>query len=144
MKEIVRYRHCFVCGDQNQTGLRAKFFDTQGQAVTELVADSAFEGYRGIYHGGVLTALLDEVMIKAILSRGIYAVTAELTVRFRHPVSVGERIRLAGRVVRSRGRVFATEGEAVGGDGTVFATAKGSYVEARDALKSRLVQSVEP
>ena len=144
MKEIVRYSRCFVCGDQNTSGLQAKFFEDGGQAITELVAAPGFEGYHGIFHGGVLASLLDEVMIKAILSRGVFAVTAEITVRFRHPVSIGEKLRITGKIVSQRGRIYTTEGAAVGSDGTVFATAAGTYLEAREDLKSRLVRSLDP
>lgn len=144
MKEIVRYSHCFVCGDQNEHGLRAKFYDVDGEAVTELLTDEMFAGYRGLYHGGITSTLLDEVMIKAILARGIMVVTAELTVRFKRPIKTGEKLRLVGRVAKSRGRVYRTEGEAIGSDGTVYATAKGTYVEAGEELKTTLAESVDP
>ena len=143
MKEIMTYAHCFVCGDKNKHGLQASFFDDGSQVITELETKKAFEGYRGIYHGGIISTLLDEVMIKAILARGVLAVTAEITVRFRRPLGIGVKLRLAGRIVGVRGRVYATEGEAVGEDGTVYATARGSYLEAVDDLRSKLAESVE-
>lgn len=144
MKEIAKYSRCFVCGDQNQHGLQARFFDDAGQAVTEVVSEAAFEGYKGIYHGGVIATLLDEVMIKAILAQGILAVTAEITVRYRRPVKTGEKLRFVGRIVRNRGRVYLTEGEAFGDDTTIYATAKGRYVEVSEDLRSCLAESIEP
>ena len=144
MKEIVKYSHCFVCGDQNEHGLKARFFDDGDQAVTDLVTEPVFEGYRGIYHGGLISTLLDEVMIKAILARDVMAVTAELTVRFRKPLGIGVKLHLTGKIIRVKGRVYITEGEAVGEDGTVYATAKGRYIEAPDELRSKLVESLEP
>lgn len=144
MKEIVRYRRCFVCGDENEHGLKARFFDDGDQAITDLVTEPAFEGYRGIFHGGIISTLLDEVMIKAILARDVLAVTAEMTVRFRQPLGIGVKLRLAGRIVRVKGRVYVTEGEAVGEDGTVYATAKGRYVAAPSELRSRLAESIDP
>lgn len=144
MKEIVKYSRCFVCGDQNEHGLKARFFDDGDQVVTDLVTEPAFEGYRGIYHGGIVSTLLDEVMIKAILARDVLAVTAEITIRFRQPIGIGVKLRLAGRVVRVKGRVYVTEGEAVGEDGIVYATAKGTYIEAPPELRSQLAESIEP
>lgn len=144
MEEIVRYSHCFVCGDQNDQGLKARFFDNNGEAITELVTETAFEGYRGIYHGGIVSTLLDEVMIKAILTRGIVALTAELTVRFRQPVKTGGKLKLVGRLLRSKGRVYFTEGEATGPDGEVYATAQGRYVAAKADLRAVLTQSIDP
>ncbi len=143
MKEILRYSNCFVCGDQNRHGLKARFFFDGEKAVSEITATPEFEGYRGIYHGGVISSLLDEVMIKAILARGKYVVTVELTVRYQLPVNVGDKINLSGRVVKSKGRVTFTEGEARGTDGRVYATATAKYVEADSRMKNRLMQSAE-
>ncbi|MFQ5499082.1 MAG: PaaI family thioesterase [Candidatus Zixiibacteriota bacterium] len=143
MKEIIKYPNCFVCGERNAHGLKARFYQEEQSAVTEVVATDSHEGYRGIYHGGVLSALLDEVMVKAILAVDRYAVTAELTVRFRLPVFVGDRLRCVGRIVRHKGRMYLTEGEAVRDDGAIVATASGKYIEADDALRERLLDSID-
>jgi uncharacterized protein (TIGR00369 family) len=141
MKEVVKYPGCFVCGDKNENGLQARFFFDGQQVVTEVVTLERFEGYRGIYHGGIIATLLDEVMIKAILVQERYAVTAELTVRFHKPVRIGDKIRFTGKVVKSKGRVFWTEGTVTSGDNQVLATATGRYVEATAEMKEALMQS---
>ncbi len=143
MKEVSKYSNCFVCGDCNQHGLQARFYYDGDKAVSEVVAAEAFEGYRGIYHGGIVSTLLDEVMIKAILAEDIYAVTAEMTVRFVAPVKTGDKLTFTGRVTKSKGRMYFTEGKATGEDGQVFASATGKYIEARPELKQVLVQSIE-
>ena len=143
MQEIVKYHNCFVCGDRNSGGLQARFFFDGQQATSEIVADESFEGYRGIYHGGVISAMLDEVMIKALLAGDIYAVTAELTVKFKRPVRTGETVRFAGRETGRKGRVYFTEGEALAADGQPYATATGKYIEARAELRDELTQSLD-
>jgi uncharacterized protein (TIGR00369 family) len=143
MKEIVRYRRCFVCGDENEHGLQARFFYDGEQAVSELKALDTFEGYKGIYHGGIISAMLDEVMIKAILARDIFAVTAEITIRYHRPIETGASLHFTGRVVRHSGRVYYTEGEVCSSDGTKFASAHGKYLEARPDLKARLQESLD-
>lgn len=143
MKEVPKYPNCFVCGDQNETGLKARFYFDGEKAFTEVTASAQFEGYMGIYHGGVISSLLDEVMIKSILARGKYVVTVELTVRYLAPVNVGDRIIFSGRLVKTRGRVNFTSGEACGDDGRVFATATAKYVEADDEMRRRLMKSAE-
>ena len=134
MKEILKYPGCFVCGDLNQFGLQAKFFYDDGRAICEVSADERFEGYRGIYHGGIIATLLDEVMIKAILAVDCYAVTAEMTVRYRAPVRIGDQLKFVGRVVRRKGRVYLTEGEVTVGSDQVVAMATGKYIEARPEM----------
>jgi uncharacterized protein (TIGR00369 family) len=143
MEEIAAYKGCFVCGQENVKGLQAKFSYDGEQALTELIAIEQFEGYKGIYHGGILATMLDEVMIKAVLARGVFAVTAEMTVRFKRPVKTGERIRFSGRIVSHKGRVYYTEGEALGEDDRPCAVATGICVEAKPGLKEQLIQSID-
>ena len=137
----MKYPNCFVCGDKNIYGINAKFYFDGEKAFTELLADEKFEGYKGIYHGGVISSLLDEVMIKAILASNKFAVTAEMTVKYKIPVKVGEKLKFIGIVIKEKGRLFFTEGSAVGEDGTVYATATGKYVLATDELKNQLMKS---
>jgi uncharacterized protein (TIGR00369 family) len=143
MKEIISYPGCFVCGGRNVHGLQAKFHLEGEQAVSEIMATTEFEGYKGIFHGGVVASLLDEVMVKAILAQDVFAVTAEMTVRYIKPVRIGERIRFIGRIISHRGRHYTTEGEAVGEDGARYATATGIYLEAKSGLKQELITSAE-
>ncbi|HEX9750222.1 MAG TPA: PaaI family thioesterase [candidate division Zixibacteria bacterium] len=130
MEEIIKYAGCFVCGDQNPEGLRIRFYyDDHRQAVADCEADPKFQGYKGVFHGGLAATLLDEIMVKAVLAERRYAMTAEMSVRFKSAIRVGERLHLIGRVTRRRGRLFETEGEIVTSDGAIRATATGKYLE---------------
>ena len=128
MKEIAKYSYCFVCGDQNDNGLRIKFYTDGSEAVARYTTQEEFQGYRGITHGGILATLLDEIMAKAIIAEGIVPVTAEMTVRFKKPTRTGDQIQLTGRVFRKRGRMYSTEAEARREDGQLLATATGKYI----------------
>lgn len=138
MKEVVRYKRCFVCGEENACGLKAKFLWDGREVHTTVTASPNHEGYNGIYHGGIVASLLDEVMVKAILATGVLSVTAEMTVRFKKPVKIGETITYTGRIVESKGRLYTTESEAVDSEGEVVATATAKYLEARSDLKAQL------
>ena len=141
MKEVVKYANCFVCGDKNDHGLRARFFFDGREAFCEITATEDKEGYQGIFHGGIISTLLDEVMIKAILAADVYVVTAEMNIRFFKPVMVGDKVRFTGRVVRNKGRVYFTEGEAADLTGDLYATATGKYIEAGGDLKDTIRDS---
>ena len=83
MKEIERSDGCFACDWNNPAGLGIRFY-TDGQgAYGEYIPTEVYQGYKGIVHGGILAALLDEVMAKALAAHGIDGVTAKLEVRFR-------------------------------------------------------------
>lgn len=98
IEEIINYKGCFVCGEDNKSGLKLNFyFDSASKkAWTEFVPDRHFEGYRDILHGGIISSVLDEVMIKAILYENILAVTSKLTIEFKQPAAIGEKLRAEG------------------------------------------------
>jgi acyl-coenzyme A thioesterase PaaI-like protein len=143
MREIARYSGCFVCGDKNDIGLKAKFYFKDGRAVAECFAERRFEGYRDIYHGGITSTLLDEVMIKALLGRDIIAVTVELAVRFHRAVPIGQKLLLEGGVEKEKGRLYTTWGLARTADGDVVASATGKYIRAKGDMMNKLLQSLE-
>ncbi len=142
MKEILKYPGCFVCGENNDLGLKARFYYENGEAVAEIVADKRFEGYQGIFHGGIVSTILDEAMIKAILAENKYAVTAEITVRFHRPINIGDKLRIVGKICETKGRMFITESKAIGNGGEIVASACGKCVEAKPDLLNRLKQSI--
>jgi len=143
MKEILKYPGCFVCGENNNFGLKARFYYENREAVTDIVADKRFEGYKGIFHGGIISTILDEAMIKAILAENKYAVTAEITVRFHLPINVGDKLRIIGKVSETKGRMFFTEAKALRNGQEIVASANGKCFEAKPELLSRLKQSIK-
>lgn len=68
-------------------------------------------GYDGVVHGGILFALLDDVMANWLYLRGEVCFTAKAEIRYRHPVSVGETLSLEGRLLERRGRRVVLEGK---------------------------------
>ncbi|MBD3380944.1 MAG: hotdog fold thioesterase [candidate division Zixibacteria bacterium] len=143
MQEVTKYKYCFVCGDQNESGLKARFFvQTDGSVTSEYTVEQRFAGYDNIMHGGIAASLLDEVMIKAILKDDVLAVTAEMTVKFKAPVYVGQKMVLVGRVIESKGRLYRTEGVAEVA-GKVVAEATGTYIRARGELAEELSRSLD-
>lgn len=142
MKEIARYSGCFICGENNECGLKAKFFFENGKAVAECVAQKRFEGYPNIFHGGITAALLDEVMIKALLARDIFAMTVELTVKFHKAVFIGQKLLCEGELEHHRGRLFLTRGTVRLESGEEVATASGKYLEVKSDMKQKLVLSL--
>lgn len=140
MEEVIKYSGCFVCGDCNPNGLNARFFYDGTAVTTEIVADKRFEGYSGICHGGITAALLDEVMVKVVLARGIFSTTAEMTVRYHRPVRVGERVICRGWVTQQKGRAWFTEATAVNGEGQPLASATGKYIQALAEFRDELMK----
>lgn len=142
MKAIQRYGNCFVCGDNNDIGLKLDFYEKDGKARAEFTPTKNFEGYKDILHGGILSTLLDEVMIKSILAKKILTVTSQIEVKFKKPAVIGEKLIIEGGITAERGRLIFTEGKVFREDGTVVAEAKGKFFRTEGRIKKQLEQGM--
>jgi uncharacterized protein (TIGR00369 family) len=111
MTELRDNQCCYVCGAENPSGLRVVFqIDKAARSIrASFTPSAAHQGYEGIVHGGILSALLDETMAKLAFSLGIPAVTAEMTVKFKSPASPGEELSIAGRITHETRRLIQAE-----------------------------------
>ena len=142
-EEIVSDSRCFVCGLANRHGLQVRFFRHGADAARATCDPGAtFTGYDGLLHGGISAALLDEIMIKAVLASGCLVVTGRMSVEYRRPVSLGSPLNLHGSVVSHRGRLYHTEGMIFRDPAAPLVTATGTYVEVRGEEKERLLASL--
>jgi len=143
MKEILRYSGCFVCGENNDCGLKAKFYFKDGKATTEYITHQRYAGYQDVFHGGITSTLLDEVMIKALLAEDIFAMTVEMTVKFHKLVKIGEKLLFEGELEKRKGRLLVTKGTAKTATGETVASASGKYLVVDEKLKIELQKSLE-
>jgi acyl-coenzyme A thioesterase PaaI-like protein len=120
---------CVVCGRANERGLRLRYAPGDGTAVqAELDCDGSLEGYGGRLHGGVIAAALDGAMTHCLFALGRTAVTAELLVRFKHPVATGRPATVRARVERDLAPLYLLEAELIQ-DGVVKAAASAKFME---------------
>ncbi len=138
MKAIPDYPYCFVCGDKNKKGLNIRFFDHDGKTKAEFTPTRDFEGYRNILHGGIISTLLDEVMIKSILAQGILTITTQIDVKLKSSARIGEKLYLEGEITKKRGKIIMTQGKVFKEDGTIVAVATGKFYQATGDMKKRL------
>lgn len=125
MRELPPSSGCFACGLDNPSGLGIRFYTDGKAAYGEYVPTTNYQGYAGVLHGGILTTLLDEAMVKALAVEGIIAVTGKIEVRFRRPAPTGERLLVRGWVKSQRAGGFLAEGEIIDSDGMLLAEAEG-------------------
>jgi acyl-coenzyme A thioesterase PaaI-like protein len=131
--------HCFACGTLNTHGLHLDLHVEVGRAWADLTLPDRFQGWNGIAHGGVLAAILDEVMAWSLVGADDWGVTARLAIDFKRPVEIGQTIRAEGWITRSRRRIVDTEGRIIdAATGTVHARSTGVYVAADQARKREL------
>ncbi len=122
--------NCFACGPTNPIGMHVHFdraTDDEGVcARVELGAQ--YQGWRGIAHGGIVMALLDEAMAHAAGFAGHRGVTATVSVRFRKPVPLERPIQVRGRVTWQRRSVLGVDASVFDDAGNLLAHAEGSFV----------------
>ncbi len=134
MEKQPNSRTCFLCGRQNDVGLKLSWYnDLEAQQIrAEVTIPEHFNGYPGFVHGGIVAALLDETAGRALLLGGGYddlMVTLKLEVRYRQPTPTDQPLTLIGWVINrsaSRARVAA---QVLLADGTI--TAEGQAIVVR-------------
>ncbi|MCL2025026.1 MAG: PaaI family thioesterase [Coriobacteriia bacterium] len=125
-------RMCFVCGEENDSGLHARFYESeQGELVGIFEVHDAHQSYPGRVHGGIAAAMLDETVGRAIMmdEPDIWAVTIELTCKYRKPVPYDKPVVVRGRITRNTSRIFEGAGEIVLEDGSIAVEATGRYLK---------------
>lgn len=126
---LPRYAHCFVCGKLNPVGLDLEFSYINDGIETSFVPSAEHAGYKDKIHGGILATLLDESMGWAsIISRPVLCVAADLSVRYKLPARVGEKLIISAELLADKKRLFLARGKIVKEDGTVLCTGQGKYM----------------
>lgn len=100
---------CFACGPDNPIGLKMKFYTDETAIMSWISIPEDLCGWNTIAHGGILSAMLDEVMSwTAIYFLKKLILTKSITVNFIKPVSVGQELKVVGKV-----REHVSEREAI-------------------------------
>jgi len=116
--------HCFICGRRNPHGLYMTFYDNgRDEVCCEHRVPEEYQSYPGIVHGGILAAMLDEVVgrVSMIEDHHHFMMSVKLEVKYRHPVPTETPLKIIGRIVRLRGRLGKAVGEIHLPDGTIAA-----------------------
>lgn len=123
---------CVVCGLKNDFGLKASFYELEnGELVAIFKPIEEHQSYPGRLHGGVIGAILDETIGRAIMinNENIWGVTVELNLQYKKPISLNEEIRVIGRITKTSSRLFEGTGEILLQNGEIAATGAGKYLK---------------
>jgi uncharacterized protein (TIGR00369 family) len=130
MKVLPHTRSCFVCGESNPAGLKLRFH-TDGRVVqTRFTPRPEHIGFKGIVHGGLITTLLDEIMVWACaVQTKRFAFCAELNVRFLNPARPGGEVTATGELTANRrNKIFEAKAALRNQSGLTLAEATGKYL----------------
>ncbi len=116
---------CYVCGKKNRAGFKLDFTHMRkGHLTAEVIFQKKHQGYKNIVHGGMVTMLLDEIMVNLAWLDGVPAVTAEISVRLKKAVPVGQKMLLEGFLVKEEGRLLLMKASAKDSKGVLYASAE--------------------
>ena len=116
-----------VAGAANPMGLGAQMWRDGDVACMRVTLGEAFEGAPGRAHGGVVAALLDEVMGLMNVIHGAMAFTAQLDITYHAPTPVGEPIVARAWLVRRDERKHFVEAT-LHADDLLVASAKALFI----------------
>jgi len=121
--------NCVVCSRANGSGLGIEYTVVDGCVVEATFGcEKAYEGYHDVIHGGVISSLIDGAMTNCVFAKGYVAFTAELSVRFQHPVSTGVPATIRAWIDKSYRPLHYLKAELVQ-DQITKVTAEGKFME---------------
>lgn len=100
---------CFICGLENPVGLHLHIYETEpGVVETTYTAPDHFQGYPGVLHGGIVSAIIDEIAGRALMGSDPknprFMFTAKLEVKYRKNVPVGKALRIIGKAGKTKSK----------------------------------------
>lgn len=121
-------RGCFGCGSDNPIGLHLNFERGDGWAEVRTTLSLDRQGWPGVAHGGIVSALLDEAMSYSIGATERPAYTAELAVRFIRPVPVDAPIIIRAKRSSQKGRLCTAHATVEDATGTTLARGEAKFL----------------
>lgn len=111
-ERIVHFEECFVSGTWNPMGIGVEVHREDEEAVADVSLGWAWEGAPGRAHGGIVSAIFDDVLGYLLTFLKQPAYTGELTVRYLAPTPIDAPLRFRARVVTIEGRKIDAEASA--------------------------------
>ena len=133
------YQLNFVHGLRNRSGLHLRYGLVGSRVTTTWVPADEHCGFPGVVHGGLLAAVLDDVMGRCSTLHRTWVVTGRMETRYREAASLGEPLHIEGWITRMTRRVMTAESRMSKADGTLVAEANGTYLPLPGPLVERMV-----
>lgn len=110
--QVVDDGRCFVCGKDNPIGLKAEFTvnPERKRAEARVRIPELYQGWQGVTHGGIISALLDEICAQVCMGCGFQVVTSEMKLRFKAPLPTGSLVTVIGEITGERRRLMDVKG----------------------------------
>ena len=125
-------RMCAICGMDNPFGVKAPFYVLEDNRVATLFRyREEHQSYPGRVHGGLITAMLDELGMRAYwaLEPESLAVTISLETRYRKPVPYEVPLKGCGIILSSNSHFIKSQASIMDMNGNILAQAEMRYLK---------------
>ena len=144
-KKLPRDLTCFVCGKENPYGLKLCFESLDELNVSaNFVPAEHLMGFKGVLHGGIISAVLDDAMDWALYnSTSKLYVTSELTVNFKKPAMVCQEYKVLASSIREPGsrvrKIEYAKAQILDAKGEIIAEASGKFFQLPEERTTELL-----
>lgn len=141
---------CFGCGPGNEAGLRIRLRkdpEWSGEGVRLVCShrySEQFMGGPGVVHGGAISAVLDDVLGTVPMANGAMCVTGRLAVTYRRPILVGHEVTVRAWLEGREGRKVRVAGEMCDSLGRVLASGAATMIEIGEGHFNRVATDLPP
>ncbi len=125
-------KNCIICGMDNPLGLQAPFYILDDNSVASVFSFKLeHQSYPDRTHGGMIAALLDELMGRAlwINEPDTFGVTTTMSVTYRRPVPYGVKVKARAYITFNSARGFSSKGEIYDMDNNLLAQGEARYLK---------------
>lgn len=137
MKIISKQRNskmCMICGLDNEYGVKAPFYNMEdGSVMSVFQYKRQHQSYPGRVHGGLITAMLDEMGLRSLwakeLSEATFGVTLSLDTKYRKPVPYETDLIGRGLVVKETSKFVITDASIMDMRGDILANGMIKYIK---------------
>ena len=126
---------CVICGLDNFAGVKAPFYNMEdGSVMSRFQFAIHHQSYPGRVHGGLITAMLDEMGLRAMWAKHggneeEFGVTMSLTTDFRKPVPYDAWLFARGELVKESRKFAVIESKIYNEEGLLLANGELKYLK---------------
>jgi len=107
--QTAEFKDVFHLRAGNPVGLHLHIYETESGIVeTKYTAPEHFQGYPGVLHGGIVSAIIDEIAGRAHMGSDPhnprFMFTAKLEVKYRKNVPVGKALKVIGKAGKTKSK----------------------------------------
>ncbi len=134
-----------ICGLDNEYGVQAPFYNMEdGSVMSVFRYKEQHQSYPGRVHGGLITAMLDEMGLRSLWakeqSEETFGVTLSLDTKYRKPVPYETDLIGRGIVVKETNKFLITDASILDIHGKILANGLIKYIKMETGKISEGVQ----